>query len=373
MKKILALTFIMTLCMASYVFAQTNQNITIGKDEIKNTTVFKAGQSVVNSGTINDDMFAAGQSVINDGIVNGDVFAAGQSLVVDGTVNGNIRAAGQDIDIRGTVARNVSIAGNNVIFDRASSIRGTAMAAGNFLKVDGTINKSLYAAGANVIISGTINGDAYINAESITISPGSNIKGSLTYTSSNDANITPGTVVGKVSKITPTVSPVQPPKTGLTGSDILFKIIFLIGTFLLGIIFIKLFERFFDSAPDTIKSKWLQYLGIGFAALIMIPVGFIILLITVIGVPIAFAALLAYLLLIMFAKIPVSVFIGDILLKGEKGIYLKLLLGLAVLAVISLIPIIGWLISFIVFLIGSGLVIYKVIYKSDKVNAKELN
>ena len=62
-------------------------------------TVYKVGQTVTVTGTVNGDIFCAAQTVDIDAIVNGDVMCAGQTVTVNGTVHGNVRLAGQTVTV----------------------------------------------------------------------------------------------------------------------------------------------------------------------------------------------------------------------------------------------------------------------------------
>lgn len=363
MKKFIVILTLMVFLLSVVAFAaEQNQNFIIGKDEVKDKVIFGAGQAVSNLGTVNNDFFAAGQVVSNDGVVAGDLFIAGQTVTVSGPVGGNIRAACQTIDVKGEVGRNALVLGQTISLTKDSVVNGNATIAGSDVKVLGTINKGLNVAAASVMIDGTIVGDVSIQAESINILPTAKIDGNLSYTSSKLASIPAGVVAGTTSpNIVPITQP-QPKKTNpFSAGNILWMILWLISTFILGALLIKLFTPYFSKSSETIKSSWAKYAGIGFLTLVVVPVSFFILLITILGAPVAIISLVIYAVLIYLSKLPVAIFIGHLLIK-EKSIYLKLFIGLAILTVIYLIPILGGFTKFIVLLIGLGTLVYNLFF-----------
>lgn len=363
MKKLILISILLIMCISISVFAaEKMENIVISKDETRTGIVTLAGETIVNDGTIDDDFIAAGQSVTNNGHVNGDIIVAGRTLSLVGNTRGNIRAAGYEIALKGITARNVTIAANTISIDKSAVIYGTTMAAANTVTVSGTLNKPLYVAGENVIIDGVVAGDVQVEARTLTVLPGAKISGNLSYASDNAANVAPGTVVGTVTKKAPVIKAKQPAKkAGFSIANIFSKLLWIAGSFLLGALLIRIFGMFFKDTPGTIRDSWLKYLGIGILALIIIPVAFIILLVTVVGIPIAITSIIGYILLIFLAKIPVSIFIGDLILK-DKNIYLKLLAGLSILGLVYLIPYLGGLAGFVVMLTGLGLLVYNIFF-----------
>lgn len=367
MKKYFVLIAFLLAVISINVFAAQNAvNQIINKDEVRENIVFSAGQVFNNNGTINNDIFMAGQSISNNGTVNGDIFAAGQDIMVGGAVSGSVRAAGQSISLRGNILRNVLVFGNTITLEKDSVVEGTVNANGNIISINGTIKKGLKAAGASVLIDGTITGDVSIDSPSITITPGSKIDGNLFYKSATEQVIPADVVTGKVDKkiVVEPVKPIKDTKKTLA-HNVKSEILWLLGSFLLGVVLIKLFRKFVTNSASSIKTSWGKYLGIGILSLITPPIAFIMLLVTIIGIPIGLAGIIIYALMLYIAKIPVSIFIGELILKN-RSIYIKLLLGLIILSVLYLIPWVGCLVCFAVTLLGLGSLVYNSFFAGGK-------
>jgi len=97
--------------------------------------------------------------------------------------------------------------------------------------------------------------------------------------------------------------------------------------------------------------------GIGFLALIAMPIGAVILAITVIGLPLAFMTGFAWVMGLYVAKIMVAQFIGATIVgRKPNGVStgLGLLLGIFLIVLAVNIPFVGGLINFILILLGLG-------------------
>lgn len=110
----------------------------------------------------------------------------------------------------------------------------------------------------------------------------------------------------------------------------------------------------------------LKALGIGTLVLILTPIISLLLLITVVGSPIAILLMLIYILLLMLASpifiIAISKFIKS---KIEKPIntFIIVLLVTIILFLIELIPYIGFIISLLKALIGLGILVKSILNK----------
>jgi hypothetical protein len=111
-----------------------------------------------------------------------------------------------------------------------------------------------------------------------------------------------------------------------------------------------------------ITEQPLKTLGLGALALIVTPILAIILMITLIGLPLGIILGLIYGVTLYLAKIIAAVFIGYWLAQKfswpviHKGVWL-VLLGLAIIALLTKIPLIGFLLWLLVIFTGLGSVI----------------
>jgi hypothetical protein len=125
----------------------------------------------------------------------------------------------------------------------------------------------------------------------------------------------------------------------------------LIAAFLTGLVLFRLAPWL---APTRLVGglDWVKAGGLGFAALVTIPIAALIVAITVIGLPLAITSFVIWLASLYLAKIIVAEFIGRSLLK--QGGVVSLFVGLLIVIVAVNIPILGGLLNFLMCLLGMG-------------------
>ncbi|MCL5950424.1 MAG: hypothetical protein M1132_01660 [Chloroflexi bacterium] len=112
---------------------------------------------------------------------------------------------------------------------------------------------------------------------------------------------------------------------------------------------------------DVAEKSALPSLGVGCLTLLVAPMLTILLVIVIIGIPFAFLLLLALAVAWLFGWVALGRFVGEKVLEGFKvhGILpiVAVIVGVILLAVLGAVPILGWLISLFVGMLGLGAVI----------------
>jgi hypothetical protein len=104
------------------------------------------------------------------------------------------------------------------------------------------------------------------------------------------------------------------------------------------------------------EQPWKSF-GVGFVALVVIPVVGIILFSLVLTTPLALILTAAFFILLYWARIFAISRIGEAILRrlrATPGRYSAFLLGLILYYLLAIIPVIGWLVVFFVVLFGLG-------------------
>jgi hypothetical protein len=203
------------------------------------------------------------------------------------------------------------------------------------------------------------------------------INGNFKYKSIKEAKIEPGAkVLGetKWEKVTPKA---KKKKGFFAGASVIGETLFFLSYFVTGLVLILLFKN----QASLIKERALKFplhsIAFGFIFIVCALVGTIILLITVIGIPLALILLFTSVVLWYLAKIVVSTAVGDWvtrLLKkqGRVSLIWSLFLGLILVTIfkelVLLLPsAIGWIIYFLVVVCaGIGAVItFKKQFKAE--------
>ena len=335
-------------------------------------TEFRSGNTVVVAGgtTLDDELYAMGQNVTIFGDVTGDLLAfagqistrgkigqsaslAGGNVDVGGPIGSNLRATGGEVTLSGTIADNASVFGGTVVFGKTSSVGRDLQAAANELRIEGSVGRNVLASGGEVTLNGKIGGNVTVNAGQLTIGPDAVIRGNLTYTAPQKANIAQGArILGEK-----TYQPTREKRPAWIWKSALWVWSFL-ALFQVGAIMIAVAPVTTRGAADKVTgASWLSLLA-GFILLTVVPMVILFLLVTLIGIPLGLILLAMYVLMIYFSRAFAGLAIGRWLFarfgRPEMSLYVDLLVGLLILWLLMTIPFVGGLIHVVAILLGLG-------------------
>lgn len=324
---------------------RSGDDVTIRESETINEDLYIAGGNITVTGTVNGDVLIAGGNVWIDGAVNGDVLAMGGMVSIRGVVSDDVRAAGGQVRVSGTIEDNLAIAGGSV--DVAS---------------DGIVNGETTVASGDLRLSGTTQ-DVRAAVGNVTVAESARINGDLTYWSDGVADVSPG------ATITGTLQRRDIPGQEVTQSErIISFIISTLATALFAYFFILLFPNKSTALVDEARRRpgWSILWGLVF--LVVVPISIFLLMISVVGIPLALVALMLYLALLYLGYLATVVIVGEWITRGVAKIqgkprekartaWVAPLVGAIVLAIAGLVPVIGWVAVCVAFLIGLGALI----------------
>lgn len=379
MKKLLFAFFVFLilfpLVIISTIFASSDKDkklVVLSKDTVVDEDYFAFGEKVNISGVVNGDVYTGAASVLIDGTVNGDLIAGGGSVMISGDVTQDIRVAGGNILISGNVGGNVTSAGGTITFSEDSEIEGSVLIGGGSVNLLGPIGKGGLIGVGDLTINNTFGGNVKVYAESITLGSSSNVEGNFDYWSENEANVLDGSITaGQLTKHEPEIGvDVEQNKQGFN-FNLGFKIFSIISTFILGLLILRLIPKFTNDIADSSLNNKLKSVLIGLVTIILFPFVFVLLLITVVGIPIAIILLFSLITTLILVKTFVSFALGKYIgkvanLKVDN--WVLLLIGIVVYTIISSFPIVGVLFSIAAYLIGIGAVLLskKALYKAAR-------
>lgn len=312
---------------------KTGSTVTIASSEVVDHTVFAAGNTVTLSGTINGDVFCAGQTVYITGIVNGDVFCAGQTVSISGTVNGSVRAAGQTVSIAGTVQRAISLAGQSVSVEPNAKVGGDAILAGSSILVAGNLARDSYAAGETVTVTGKIARDLEAHTNNLTIA--------------GEAS------VGDVNQIRPAAEPKQEastlPMTGLKAA-----IAFGLAMFVTAMVLVAIAPQRFHGLADQVLVKPGKTFLIGVLTAFLLPVVFVLLLVSVVGIPLALLLGIVWVAAALLSGPVFAYIIGRRLMGTSHKPLAIMAVGSVVVLVLYLVPVVNLFVGSTAYFMGIG-------------------
>jgi cytoskeletal protein CcmA (bactofilin family) len=415
---VLAALLALTLSTPAYAFdGRGGDRVVIGSDEVVNDDLYVGAQEFVLEGTVNGDLIVFAQTVTINGKVDGDLMAAAQTVAVNGEVTGSIRLAGSVLlaGEQAKIGRDVVAAGYSFEGRQGSSIGQDLVFAGAQILLAGDVTRNVQVGSGRFELRGKVGGD--VNAQvgepnqgpppamfmpqsaiappnvkpGLTIDPSAEVAGNLAYTQSQDLSIPAGVVSGQVTRSAPSSNTNAPRE--VTAADrvqkwalnVIRSSVILI---LIGLLLLWLFPFFVRGLSDQLLAKPLPSLAggaVAWAAFFFVLL--LILLVTalggilfgvltlgqlsgaviLLGILTLFGLIVGFVLVTSFvAKVVFGAALGKWILQRLNSplaehrywpMVVGVLLTAAVIAVLSfpLIPgFLGWLVNFMVVLLGLG-------------------
>lgn len=295
-----------------------------------------ASVTVLEGETVNGFTSYAGRVVVN-GRVEGDLTAFGGRVVIaeGAEVTGRVRAFGGSVVVAGETGGNAVAYAGHVNVTESATIRG-----------------SVGAVGGSVDLGGSVRDDATTVAGSVTLAPSAEVDGFLTYVGEFDdrgGSVTLG--ARHVSELS-----LLPPLTGTGG--VLFTLYLLLADVFAGALLLSAFPEFAEDAVETAGDQPQRVAAAGVVAAVGIPIGAALAAVTVVGLPLALAGLVGFVVLLWLGSIYGRYLLGAGILSftGRDDRYLALLVGVVVAAVLSVIPILGEFVRALLVVAGVGTV-----------------
>jgi cytoskeletal protein CcmA (bactofilin family) len=245
----------------------------------------------------------------------------------------------------------IIVISGDVEVPRGETVNGVFIASGD-VRIAGRVDGDVVLFSGDALVSGRIDGDLITVGGQARLLPRAFVAGDVRYGDERPVVAGSAIVRGDVTK-----------KDGLDSLDLLpflGAFIFLIGTLISTAAFGALLLLIAPRAADAIEARSHERIGpliaIGIAIAIALPVAAVIAAVTVVGLPLAFVILLLLLPVAAVAYCASAWVLGRRLVKAPRNRYLAFLAGLAALELVSLVPIVGWLVGIAAVIFGFGLI-----------------
>ena len=328
--------------------------------------LFKAGPAIHIEGTQKGDVYAGGPIIRISGVVDGDVFLGGTDVTITGVIKRSARIGATNTRVDGTVDGNLQCYGASVTIGKNAHVKGNLTVFSSQLAFEGTVDGAFKFKGGTAAISGTVQDDAEITADSIEVDPAAHIGGDLDYSTRERLGDDLQKVVrGKISydqSRADDETDGADEKTSVVRSSfgVTSWLAFLTASFLFGCALIAVFRHHEAQVLDTIRRDPLRCFGIGFVS-VLVTIAVCLSVILLITLPFIVIYAFAYLILWYLARVPVALWLGRMILSPLKrpvGPYLALLSGLVPLHLVFALPYLGFFAHwFVMPLLGMGAMI----------------
>ena len=338
--------------------------IAAGEAHVTDGNVYLAGTEVQTEGPIDGDLIAAAGRIRVDHPVSGDTVLTAGSIEVYGSIGDDLRAMGGIIGVSGHVAGEALLAGGSVALGPNSEVGGRVSIAGNDVVIGGRLHNGLKVYGKKILVLGEIAGPVDLAAEQIEILGSARIFGDITYSSSQEIKIDRNAkITGGVTR-TPGTFEFYRPHFEIPGWPI-FRPLLLLGLLAAGTLLFALFPRFTRAALQAIETSPLKSLGLGAARFFSLPPVILLLVITIVGIPIALALLALYATALLTGYLVLAFFVGDRLLRlahrqaatGLGWRLASLTAALVLLWLVRHLPYVGGFLIFVALCAGVGAIV----------------
>lgn len=351
---------------------ETPITVTLEKNETVNRDYFAAGDTVRVLGTINGDAYIAGGAVFIDGAINGDLLVAGGTIQINGTVKNDVRALGGTVNFGNTVGGSVTVGAGTTLFSPQAKIGGSLLAGAGTLDLYSPVGRGITAGAGTFTLNNTVGGDMMVAVEKMLLQAKTKIAGDVTYWSEKEAVIADNVALSgdlvyhRVEKNESKPSMTAEGKKGfmaaVAGIGFMLISIGFIILFITGLLIMWLLPSFTDKTVSYMhKNPWGAF-GMGIVAAIFLPILSVTAMVTVVGIPLGIFLGALFALLCLVGHIYAAIFIGKGIFGGMKTDVhraWKLLVGLSILGILSLIPVLGWLTRMVFVLIGTGAILFE--------------
>ncbi|HWI53504.1 MAG TPA: hypothetical protein VNT01_15285 [Symbiobacteriaceae bacterium] len=337
----------------------------VARDEVVDDDLFIAGDSMTIEGTVNGDVLAFGNNVTVRGTINGNLLTAGSHVEVLGTVTGSVYGAAETLYVGGRIERTLAAAGSRVTLDANSSVGQSVMAAADRFLFASTVGRGMAVAGNAITIDGRIGKELRAAVNELRINSTAVVSGPVEYASPNKAYIDAGARTGEV---TYTYRQYDWNHGNTFWVSRWWKFISFASFLGFGMLILTLFPALRRSFPDLVLEKPWQLPVTGIVTIIVFPIAFVVLLLTVIGIPVSLLSLAALPVLIYVGQVLVSYAVGKLL--GDRVPFMAnwtwpalFLVGAVLTTAANQIPGFGWLCATATFLYGFGGVLWTLFAK----------
>lgn len=348
------------ICLSIFLLpsGQAQSQFEIGND------LFLSGTAPVHSSDGIDDLFMSGETVRSTQPISGSAHLAGRKVVLDGAVGGDLYAGGFDISINAPVAGDVTVAGYDVSI---ADVGGDLRLVGSKLSLLGTVNGNTVITGDRVRFDAEVKGDVSLTSQDVTFMEGAYIEGQLLlFEDRVGSTEIPESVVpdARIER-----RPAPGSEAAIEDLDILDRrhpVMKFMSRLLFVGVMVGLVAALLPNSVATLRditlrkplsSFWIGFLALSTAsgsAIVLMITGFAFVLVPV-SLLVAFVgALSGYFLGVYLLGTGLLSALGRHPKAGVSGRLITAATGALTATIISRIPLLGWLGTLVIVLVGLG-------------------
>ncbi|WP_294464453.1 hypothetical protein [uncultured Anaerofustis sp.] len=337
---------------------------TLNKKDTYNKSIFMGTYTnILNEGKINGSVITASTSINNSGNISGSVISIAPNFTNSGVINKSVIGFYNNMYLNDShIKKDLICYGNKVITNEKTVVNGDVNLYVDDVLLKGKVDGDVLVVGKSVTINGVVNGNVKVGCNELVLGRGTRINGSLTYESPNpivktDQSKVKGSIKNEdLGFKIPSVANEE--GSALAGFISYYGILNKISILLIAVLLFKLFPMSALKVELFTRRNVFKCLSVGaMTMLFIIPVIFI-LLITIVGMPVALHIASLYFDLTYIATIPTALVLGGLFIKGQN-LSSKMLTGILVIFALDFLPssFFSSVITLIANLIGIGSIV----------------
>jgi cytoskeletal protein CcmA (bactofilin family) len=334
---------------------QASNTYSLGSGQTTQGNLYIAGRNATIAGHVTGEVVVAGGTVDISGPVDQSVTVLAGTVTVSGPVGGNLHVLGGSVTINSTVAGDLLIGAGSVSIPAGGVVGGDIVGATGTLSLSGKVGGDLRVYGGSITVDGTVGGSVIAQASNLTLTESAQVAHDVRYRSHQKATISPAAKIGGVTDYTHTSGSNY---ASFTVLGLIFRLILLYAA---ALVLIALFRRQTTQVAETYDRRFLPALLTGFGFIILTPIVAVLLLLTIVGAYLAIMLFFAYVLVILLSIAYSAICLGHLIVRrfgdGPMSPYLSSLIGVALIVLLTLIPILGGIAGFILIVTGAGAII----------------
>lgn len=351
----LLLLFILSPLSASAATFQGGESVEVESEG----NAYAVGSVVQVSKEIPGDVFLAGENVQINERIREDAFIAGKNVTINDPIEDDLHVFGETIVINSDIHGDLIAFGSKVIISPQSRITGEVIIGASMIIVDGRFDEKVRLMGSDVTMNGLFIKDVTLEAShSLDVAETAEIRGNVYVTVSDgmEAVIPEGVVLGEIQReFRAGEENAESALPFLAG----FSFFSLLSRILIGALLLALLRPFCVHFGEGLRKEYGKTLGIGFLLLIVPPFAAIFLFFPILTIPLGVLGLLCWGVMLYIASLLSGFVVANLFFPLKKTDSYPLLLGkfalgTLLLLTVKLIPFIGFVAAFAIFLLSIG-------------------
>ena len=353
---------------------------TVSIDQPSEENHYLAGGEIYVRAPIGGDVFAMGGSIEISAPVADDVMLAGGELILKAPIGGDLRVAGGEVSIEANIAGDLLIAGGEVTvhpgvliggdlllmagnLEFHGEVGGDARIMGGEIELEGGSLQALQARAGKLQINTVVRGPSSLVAEAIELGGEARFLGDVEYWSENgEIDFGPYLGEGASARLNPDLATERKD----AGPGWMLPVYRFLAGALLIVLLVYFAPSFFRKHAGYVSQHLGSSFGYGAAYFILVPLLAIIAMVTIIGLPVGLIMLAGYGVSLLLGGALASVILAYELEKRQgrhwtTGKVILVAIGISLgIRLVSLIPVLGWLVVFFLLAVTFGY-LYKVL------------